>query len=82
MAILPYAGEALASMFIICGALGIIFGLMAVIGGWFAIKREKFNLALVGAILGLLTLGPYCLTSILALVGLIVLAISKDEFMN
>jgi hypothetical protein len=80
LSILPMVGDALAGIIIVCGALGVIFGLLSIIGGWFAIKRQKFNIALVGAIFGLLTMGPYCLCSILALVGLIILVISKDEF--
>ena len=55
-----------------CGIIWIILGLIAIIGGIFAIKREKFGLAIIGGVLTIYTL--------LGLIGLILVAISKDEF--
>jgi len=61
-------------IFVICGAIWALFGLIALLGGFFAIKREHFGLAVLGGILGL---GGYF---ILALIGLILIAISREEF--
>ena len=60
------------SMLLICGVIWIILGLIGIIGGIFAIKRKKFGLAIIGGVLTIYT-G-------LSLIGLILVAISKDEF--
>jgi len=58
----------------VCGAILLILGIVAIIGGIFAIMRKKFGIAVLGGVLGLL--GYF----ILPLIGLILVAISKDEF--
>jgi len=63
-----------------CGAIWVIFGLIAVMGGVFGIMRKHFALVIVGAIFGLLCFGPYALGSIFALIGLILVAVSKKDF--
>ena len=65
---------------LICGAIGIIFCLLAIIGGIMAILRKMWALALVGSILGLLTIGPFFMGSLLSLIALILIAISRHEF--
>ena len=65
---------------LLCGALGTIFGIFAIIGGIMAIQRKVWALALIGSILGLFTVGFIFEASILSLVALILIAISKDEF--
>lgn len=60
------------SLLQIFGVLLIILGLIAIVGGIFAIKREKFGLAIVSGVLTIYTL--------LSLIGLILVALSKDEF--
>jgi len=59
-------------MLMTCAIIWIILGLIAMIGGIFAIKREKFGLAIIGGVLTIYTL--------LGLIGLILVALSKDEF--
>lgn len=72
-------GESLAAILAICGGIFVIFGLVAIVGGIMAVQRKMWGLALVGSILGLLALG-FILGSVLSLVGLILIAISKKEF--
>ena len=79
-AALPVFGTALASLFLICGAIEIIFGILMLLGGIMAIRRKMWALALIGSILGLFTFGWYGLGSIFALIGLILIAISRGEF--
>lgn len=55
-----------------CFFIGIPLGLIAILGGIFAIQRKHFVLALIGGIL--------TIPSILGLVGLILVIVSKDEF--
>ncbi|MGB2581301.1 MAG: hypothetical protein WBD03_02380, partial [Thermoplasmata archaeon] len=58
----------------VCGAIVLILGVIALLGGVFAIQRKNFVLALLGAI--------FVLPSILGIIGLILIAVSKSEFKN
>jgi len=69
----------LAGAIIICGAIGIIFSLIALLGGVFAIQRKMWGLGIAGGVLGLFSFG-FFLGSILALIGLILIAVSHKEF--
>lgn len=69
----PIAG--LGELLIICGVIWLIFGIIGLLGGIFAIKRTHFGLAIVGGIFSLLA-GFI----IFGLIGLILVAISKNEF--
>lgn len=64
----------------VCGAIWLIFGLIALMGGVFGIMRKHFALVILGGIFGLLCVGPYALGSILALVGLILVAVARKDF--
>lgn len=57
---------------VLCGAVVLVLGIIAILGGIFAIQRKNFAIALIG--------GIFTVPSILGLVGLILLAVSKDEF--
>jgi hypothetical protein len=57
-----------------CGAILVIFGLIGLLGGVMGMLRKSFGLAIVGGIFALV--GWF----IPALVGLILIAISKEEF--
>lgn len=63
-----------------CGALFLVFGAIVGIGGVFAFKRRYHMLALVASIFGMLGVGPFMLGSLLSLVALVLLAISRDDF--
>ncbi len=58
----------------VCGAILVLIGVIALIGGVFAIQRKHFGLAILGGILGL---GGWFIPG---LIGLILVALSKDEF--
>ncbi len=64
----------------VCGVIFLVLGLVALVGGFFGIQRKHFGLVILGGVLGLFTLGPYMLGSILALVGLILVAVGKNDF--
>jgi len=72
-------GGALAGIILVCGAIGIIFSLIALLGGVFAIQRKMWGLGIAGGIMGLLSFG-FVIGSVLALVGLILVAVSHKEF--
>jgi len=63
----------------LCGSLCVIFGVIAIIGGLFGLRRQHFALGMVGGIFGLLGVG-FLLGSVLALIGLILIAVSRKEF--
>ena len=57
-----------------CGIIFIILGLIGVLGGVFAIMRKHFGLAILG---GVFALAGWFIP---ALIGLILVGVSKDEF--
>ena len=72
--------EMVQSIVTVCAIIFIIFALLALLGGIMAFTRKSWGFAIVGAIFGMFTLGPYGLGFILSLVALILIVISKDEF--
>jgi hypothetical protein len=57
---------------VVCGVVVLLIGVMVLLGGIFALQRRHFGLALLGAI--------FALPSILGIIGLILIVVSKDEF--
>jgi len=55
-----------------CGVIGLALGVISLLGGIFAIQRKYWALALIGGILTIPT--------ILGLIGLILVATSRDAF--
>lgn len=64
----------------VCGIIFIVLGLIAVLGGVFGVMRKHWGIVLLGGILGLFCIGPYMLASVFALIGLILVAVSKKDF--
>lgn len=63
-----------------CGMLEIVFGIGAILGGYVATTQRRFTLALIGSILGMLSLGPLFAGSILAFLALIIITLRRDDF--
>lgn len=76
----PITVEQLQSFLTICGIIGCIVSVFTLTGGIVAVKRKAWGLAIVGSILGLFTIGPALLGSILSLIGLIFLVMSRKDF--
>jgi len=74
------AQDTVATVVIVCGAIFLVFGILALLGGVFAIQRKKWGIALVGSIFALLSIGVFFLGSIFGLIALILIIMSKDEF--
>jgi predicted exporter len=55
-------------------------GLLAVAGGVFALKETRYELAVMGAIFGVLSIG-FLMGAFLGLVGLLILAVSRKDFL-
>lgn len=71
--------EDLQDFLVVCGGILIVFAAIAVVGGIFGLQRRHFGLALAGGVFGLLGIG-FILGAVLALVGLILIAVSRSEF--
>jgi len=76
----PITIEQLQSILVTCGIIGCILSIFAITGGIVAVKRKAWGLAIVGGILGIFTIGPLFLGSIISVVGLILVAISRKDF--
>ncbi len=63
-----------------CGILLLVFGIISLIGSVCAIKHVSWPMALIASILGIFTIGPYYLGSILSVAALLLIIMSKDEF--
>ena len=50
------------------------------IGGIMGVQRKMWGLALVGGIFALLSMGPVFISSLLGLIGLILVAVSRQDF--
>jgi len=76
----PITAEQLQSILMVCGAIGCILSIFTLAGGIVALKRKAWGLAVIGGILGLFVIGPLFMGSILSLIGLILVIISKNQF--
>jgi len=72
--------EQLQSMLSICATIGIILSIFPLLGGILSIQRKLWGGALAGSIIGLFTIGPVFLSSILSLISLILLVMAKQQF--
>ncbi len=63
----------------VCGVIGLVLALVAIIGGAFAVMRKGFAVAIIGGICGMIALG-FVIGGVLGLVGLILVALSRSEF--
>lgn len=66
-------------MLFTCGAIVIVFGVIAVLGGVLAIVRKRFVLAVVGGIFSILGVG-FVVGAVLGLIGLILVAVGRRSF--
>lgn len=65
-----------------CAIIGCIISFFPILGGILALKRKLWGIALAGSILGLFSLGMFFTSSVLSLIALILLLISKNEFVK
>jgi hypothetical protein len=78
--------DQLESLLRVCGAIFLILGIIAVLGGFFGVMRKHFGLVILGGITGLLACAPFAFAGylvvlpILPLVGLILVGVAKKDF--
>ncbi len=73
------ARNILQSLGAVCMVLGVVLGAFAVLGGYFALRTERLGIVALGALCGILSLG-FAIGSILAIIALILLLLSTEEF--
>jgi hypothetical protein len=73
-------GGIIQTVLLILAVAGLIISILVLLGGYFAVGRRHFGMAMVGAIFGLFVLSPYFIASIMSFVGLILIAVSHHEF--
>ena len=76
----PISAEQLKAFLTTCSIIGCALSIFTLTGGIVALKRRAWGLAIIGGILGLFTIGPLLLGSILSLIGLIFLMMSRKDF--
>jgi cation transport ATPase len=64
----------------VCLVIIIIFSILSVIGGLLAIKRKNWRLSVICGFFGLLSIGPFFSSTILAFAALVLIIKSKNEF--
>jgi hypothetical protein len=63
-----------------CAIIGIIISIFPIFGGILAVKKKLYYIALTGSIIGLFSIGIMFSSSVLSLIALVLLIISKKEF--
>jgi len=63
-----------------CAVIGMIISVFPILGGILAVQKKLYYISIVGSIIGLFSIGIVFLSSILSLIGLILLVLSKQEF--
>ena len=77
----PEAAKGVLSAFImVCAAVVVAMSIVTTVAGYFAVKRRKYMLVMIGGVLGLFTLGPFCITSFLAAAALLIVYSCRDQF--
>jgi len=73
-------GGLIQTILLILAVAGLIISIIVLLGGYFAIGRRHYGMAMLGAVFGLFVLSPYFIASIMSFVALILLAVSHHEF--
>ncbi|KYK30863.1 MAG: hypothetical protein AYK22_02915 [Thermoplasmatales archaeon SG8-52-3] len=63
-----------------CAIIGIIISIFPILGGILAIKKKQYYIAIATSVIGLFTIGIIFTSSVLSLIGLILLVLSKQNF--
>ena len=72
--------ESIKEVLVICGSLSFFISIFMILGGLMSIKKRMWKLCLTSSILGLFTIGPFFSSSLISLICLILIIISKKEF--
>lgn len=65
-----------------CSIILLIFSVIALLGAVASFKRQHFDVAVAGALLGIFSFGFFMVGSILSLISMFIILYSKEEFEN
>lgn len=65
-----------------CSIILLIFSVIALLGAVASLKRQHFDVAVAGALLGIFSFGFFMVGSILSLISMFIILHSKEEFEN
>ena len=68
------------NMFLICGSISMILSVFTIICGILAVNKKMWFLSIIGGILGIFTFGFVFISPVLAVLAIIFLFMSKNEF--
>jgi hypothetical protein len=63
-----------------CTVVGIVLAVIGIIGGFMAVMRRLFPVAMIGAVCSMLAYGFFGTSFMIGLFAVILLAVSKDAF--
>ena len=72
--------EQLLNMLSACFLILMVLGIFPILGGIFSLKKKMYGIVLVGGILGIFSVGPVFLSSLLCIIALILAVMSKKEY--
>jgi hypothetical protein len=68
-------------MYLVMGGVMVVCGVLAIVGGSYALKKKRFGLALAGAICSIFATATLCgLGIVLGITAVVLVAISKSKF--
>jgi hypothetical protein len=67
-------------LILFCATLMLVMGVVVTAGAFVAFKRLSFTMAMIATIAGMLGVGPYALGSLMSLIAMVLVALSKEEF--
>lgn len=77
----PQISNQLFSTFLtVCSVMLLFFSALELTGAIFSFKRERWGIAVLGAFLGIFLIGVLFISTILSIIALVFLLMSKDEF--
>ena len=79
---MTFSPDQLKAIINICALIGIIFSVLPILGGILCIQKKAWIGAFICSIFGLFTIGPFFISSILALIALVLIVMSKEQFDN
>lgn len=77
---IPEYGVDVSGVLGLCGTLALIFGGCALLAAFMSYRRDRPALTLVAGTLGMLGVGPLYLGSVLSFIGIVIVALARDEF--
>ena len=64
----------------IIGSIEIVISILVIISGILALKKIRWGFAILFSLLGFFTIGMLFISSVLSIIGLVLLFLSKHEF--